>query len=256
MKLFEIVFSPTGGTQKVCDILSAEFDCEKEKINLMKADCNNTQEQISKEDICLIAAPSFGGRLPVPAAERILKLKGNQAKAVLVCVFGNRAYEDTLLEMKDLAEKAGFVCIAAIAAVAEHSIMRQFANGRPDAQDEEELKEYAARIRGKILSGEIFEPLTVPGNFPYKALGVLPLRPQASEKCTGCGKCADICPVGAIDRKDPKTVDAEKCINCMACVAACPKGERNVDPELLANVSARLEKVCSTRKNNEFIGCQ
>ena len=47
-----------------------------------------------------------------------------------------------------------FCPVAAIAAVAEHSIMRQFAAGRPDAEDERELAGFADRIF-HIIDGKI-----------------------------------------------------------------------------------------------------
>lgn len=74
-------------------------------------------------------------------------MKGNQARAVLVCVYGNRAYEDTLIELKDVADKAGFVPAAAVATIAEHSIMHKFAAGRPDETDQKELREFGKRVR-------------------------------------------------------------------------------------------------------------
>lgn len=91
----------------------------------------------------MIAVPSYGGRVPQAATERLSAIRGNGAKAVLLCVYGNRAYEDTLVELEDTAKQAGFRVIAAIAAIAEHSIARQFATGRPDAQDQARLHTFA-----------------------------------------------------------------------------------------------------------------
>lgn len=81
--------------------------------------------------------------MPQAATERLSAIRGNGAKAVLLCVYGNRAYEDTLVELEDTAKQAGFRVIAAIAAIAEHSIARQFATGRPDAQDQARLHTFA-----------------------------------------------------------------------------------------------------------------
>lgn len=67
----------------------------------------------------LIAMPSFGGRAPAVAIERLKKNKGNGAKCTLVVVYGNRAYEDTLIEMEDAAKECGFSIFAAISSVAE-----------------------------------------------------------------------------------------------------------------------------------------
>lgn len=253
MKLFEMVFSPTGGTQKVCEILANEFQRETVKINLMNENPSEGKDEIEPDDICLIAVPSFGGRVPVPAAERLKKLKGNHGKAVLVVVFGNRAYDDTLLELKEIAEASDFVCIAAIAAVAEHSIMRQYGSGRPDVRDREELKGYAALILRMLSEGRDLGELTVPGKQPYREYKGLPLHPKAGKACNECGACADICPVGAIRKESPRETDSETCITCMGCVAVCPQNARKLSSVLLAAASNKMKKVCSTRKDNEFM---
>lgn len=252
MKLYEMVFSPTGGTEKVCDIFSNEFQGEKRIFDLMKMDSSDCKDEIMSDDICLIAVPSFGGRVPVPAAESLKKVKGNHAKAVLITVFGNRAYDDTLLELKDIAEASGFVCIAAIAAIAEHSIMHQFGTGRPDKQDQEELKKYAAQIFQMLSEGQTFGAFVVPGKRPYREYKGLPLHPKAGKSCNECGACVSVCPVGAISKENPKVTDNETCITCMGCVAVCSKHARKLNPILLAVASNKMKKVCSNRKENEF----
>ncbi len=116
----------------------------------------------------IIAMPSFGGRAPVVAIERLRKIHGNGAKCVLVCVYGNRAYEDTLAEMEDAAKECGFQVTAAISAVAEHSIMPQYAAGRPDETDRKQLIDFADKITGKTGSVS-----TNPGNRPYKKAAMI-----------------------------------------------------------------------------------
>lgn len=250
MKLYQIYFSPTGGTKKVLEMISARWDCEKIEIDLSNAE-DLSKYILEEEDVCIVGAPVFGGRIPALAVSGILKMKGNQAKAIPVAVYGNRAYEDALLELKDSLTEAGFACVAGIAAVAEHSIMRQFAAGRPDAKDEQQLHTFADKIKERLEQGSITD-LSVPGNSPYKEYKIMPMIPEAGEDCNNCGICALKCPVGAISGENVSEVDASKCISCMRCTAVCPKKVRHVKAEIIQGASQKLEKFCSDRKDNEL----
>ena len=138
MEHYNIHFSPTGGTKKVADIICSALEGGFNEIDLC---CNIGQMSLGKDDVCLVSVPSYGGRVPATAIERLKKISGNGAKAILNCVYGNRAWEDTLTELQDTLEEQGFRCVAALATVAEHSIFRQFAAGRPDEKDKAELIE-------------------------------------------------------------------------------------------------------------------
>ena len=170
MKLYNIVFSPTGGTKKVSALLTDALEGEAANVDLTDSKQNFRTVQRTQEDIAVISVPSYGGRVPAVAVERLTMLRGQGARAVLVCVYGNRAYEDTLVELEDAAKQAGFRVSAAVAAIAEHSIARQFAAGRPDTQDVKQLSDFARQIQRKLSAEDSTEP-TIPGNRPYKKAG-------------------------------------------------------------------------------------
>lgn len=101
MKCTQIVFSPTGGTKRVADIVSGKLADDIRFIDLTDAKAAFSQTAFQTGDTAVIAVPSFGGRVPAVAVERLRGIKGSGAKAVIVCVYGNRAYEDTLVELQD-----------------------------------------------------------------------------------------------------------------------------------------------------------
>ena len=251
MKIYEICFSPTGGTKAAADRLTEGLIGELRFVDLTDSKKNFSDISLEKGDLAVIAVPSYGGRVPGPAAERISAIQGNGVNAVLVCVYGNRAYEDTLAELQDTAKQAGFRITAAVAAIAEHSIARRFAAGRPDMQDQVKLHTFAQKIQEKLDTENYSEPL-IPGNRPYKKSSGSNMVPKSAKGCVKCGLCALKCPVRAIDPNDPGKVDGEVCISCMRCVSVCPHSARKADSELLTAVDAMLQKVCSDRKEPEL----
>ena len=249
MSFFKITFSPTGGTRKVADLLTMEFASTSKTVDLLD---DIREMSFSAEDFCVIAMPAFGGRVPAVCEQRMEKLHGNGAKAVLVAVFGNRAVDDTLLEMKELALAAGFVPVAGIEAVAEHSILRKFGAGRPDTQDAAELKDFAAQIKAAMDGVSLSADLAVPGNTPHKERVNGPMKPYGGGTCNSCGLCVWRCPVRAIPADDPKSVDKEKCISCLHCIAVCPRAARHLDSDLLAASEAKMAPLLSGRKENKL----
>ena len=253
MNVSQIVFSPTGGTGRVAETITDAWGMPVHKIDLSNAETDYASLSLEKDDIAIIAVPSYGGRVPGLAARRISDIHGNHTPCVIVCVYGNRAYEDTLAELNDIAEKSGFQVIAAIAAIAEHSIMHQYAAGRPDAKDKSELEGFAKQILDKINSDSTgFSKPQIPGNRPYKKAGGAGLVPKAGNECTSCGLCARQCPAQAISSENLKAADSKKCISCMRCVVQCPQSARKVNGAMVSVAAFAIKKACSTRKENEL----
>lgn len=248
--IHQITFSPTGGTRRVSELLCKAMEAESNITELCTKQENLSYPQVSADDLVIISMPVYAGRVPALAVERLKGIKANGAKCVIVAVYGNRAYEDALVEMQDVCTEMGFSVIAAVAAIAEHSICRMYGAGRPDAEDAKELASFGAAIIGKAKKELPFEPLVLPGNRPYKQ-GCVGPYPVAGDLCTECGLCASECPTGAISPDNPKGNNHELCIGCMRCVKVCPAQTRGIG-ERLNMLVAHLKPLCSERKNNEL----
>lgn len=249
MSIISLCFSPTGGTQKAAMALANGLGAVAQEVDLT-LDVNPAQSFV-QEDVCIVAVPAFGGRVPEIAMKRLAQLEGNGAKAVLLVSYGNRAIEDTLIELYDGVMQAGFVPVAGVVAVCEHSIMPQFATNRPNEADRAELKKFGEKIALQ-LDGKNTAALEIPGNRPYRAFGGLGIKPKTSSACKQCGQCAQDCPVGAIPKQQPNKTDETVCITCMRCIKRCPLQARSLNPLLIFAASQKMKKVCSTYKENQL----
>ncbi|MBQ4613522.1 MAG: EFR1 family ferrodoxin [Akkermansia sp.] len=230
-------FSPTGSTRAVAQAIAATR--EQAHIDLLKP----ISPRIVTADTPLLAVvPVYGGRVPAIAIERLSRLQGQGGAAIAVVVYGNRAYEDALLELKNTLTDCGFRVIAAAAFIAEHSIARSIATGRPHEQDKQTATEFTATVDAKLARPAAEQTLVhVPGNDPLKPLPQMPATPIVTDACGGCGSCARECPMQAIPAENPRTTDASRCILCMRCVSICPRQARILPPPLLAGMTARLQ---------------
>lgn len=252
MRYSSLVFSPTGGTAKVVEALVASWGEAVQSVDLTDIRMEFQKVGFGPDDTVVIVVPSYGGRVPGLAAERIAETRGNGARAVLVCVYGNRAYEDTLTELEDLVKRAGFTVTAAVAAIAEHSFVRRFARNRPDLDDKNILADYSKKILEKLLSGGEYGTVLIPGSRPYKKAGGVEIQIETGDVCNQCGLCASKCPAGAIDKDNVESIDKTKCISCMRCITICPQQAKTVDKAMLTAVSTMLQRSCSDRKQCEL----
>ena len=112
MSVFEIVFSPTGGTEKVSGLVAGALDGNTVTVDLTDNGQDFRAVSMTKDDVAVISVPSYAGRVPAVVVDRLGMVRGNGALAVLVCVYGNRAFEDALVELEDVAKRAGFRVVA------------------------------------------------------------------------------------------------------------------------------------------------
>lgn len=245
-----IFFSPSGTTAKVANQIASNISPTVQTIDLMKEKVT-AEKRFSSEEIAIVAMPVFSGRIPDLCVDMLHKIKGNNAPVIAVVVYGNRAYDDALLELTNILKENGFKVVGAGAVIAQHSIFQDVAQGRPDNTDMEKIENFTKCCINRIASDDI-DTISVPGNTPYREAKALPIIPAVSAKCTECGACIRICPVGAIPHDNPQMTDKEKCINCTACIHICPEDARSYSGVKMALGARSFAKKCAARLEPEF----
>jgi len=256
-----VYFSPTGTTRTVLEgIARGVAGAEVTRVDLTPPSAANAGSAPERNDVLtVVGAPVYGGRLPVDAVSRLRRLAGPHTPAVVVVVYGNRAYEDALLELRSLAAEQGFVPVAAGAFIGEHSYSTPdlpIAPGRPDADDLTQAERFGraidVRLRGMRSPGRMVE---VPGHFPYKermGSALTDISPETDDAvCGTCGDCVSACPTGAVTLAESVRTDKGSCIRCCACVKACPTGARTMGDPRILEIERWLNVNCAERKEPE-----
>lgn len=251
-----IYYSPTRTSMKIARSIGEGTNIARRMEINLTTDRSET-DIIVKDAVCIVAAPVYGGLLAPAAAQRILRLKAENCVAVPVVVYGNRDYEDALVQLRDLLRRQGFTPLCGAAFIGEHSFSRPgmpVAEGRPDADDLRVARGFGRQAYLKLLgqlgisdtpapddrhfaltySGRLEDLIStaeMKGNVPYKTIGnPSPQAPVVNENCYGCGDCASLCPTGAIGIKDGRSyTQIDLCTKCCACVKFCPANARTFD---------------------------
>lgn len=250
MNLSTVYFSPTYTTQGIVRLIAGDLSAECTEYDITNS--FEATRSFAEDDTVIIGIPVYSGRVPMIAREKLLSMSGNNTPTVLVATYGNRAYDDALLELKTMMESMGFTVIAAAAFVTEHSVVRKFGAGRPDSKDIDVIHEFAGKVKSKLGSADCHQEITVKGNKDYREYKSIPFKPHAKSSCTACGLCAKSCPAEAIPLDNPKMTDNEKCITCVRCIRICPNSARDFSPLQKFLAEKGLKKLCAGYKTPEI----
>ncbi|MGN0203706.1 MAG: 4Fe-4S binding protein, partial [Coprococcus sp.] len=253
--VWAVYFSPSGSTEKVVRRVAraAAETLGIKTFQIYDWTLPGQREKeltFSEEDLVILASPTYAGRVPNKIMPFVRdSIKGGGAAGVAVAAYGNRSYDDALMELYLLMKDNGFRMTGAGAVVCRHVMSEVLAAGRPSEEDLEEAAAFGRHIADKFLQNDApFSNLMIPGNLPvgpyYKPLeedgrpaSFLKAKPQLnSEICDKCGVCASVCPMGSINPEDVEEVTGV-CIKCHACVRKCPLHARYFsDPSLLSHI--------------------
>lgn len=256
-------YSPTGTTQKIVSAIAAGTGVDPLHIienNLTFPEHEDTFIEIEPDDLVILGGPVYAGQIAREAHNRIEKIKFQGNPAVLVAVYGNRHYDDALIDLREMATRLGLKPIAAAAFIGEHSYStRDFpiAKGRPDAEDRQSARDFGRQIAERLTELANLDNLsflTLPGTDPLppaRQIGASHAE-TAPNKCIKCGICETVCPTGAVFFKKTYQTDAERCTVCCACVKACKRKARIIISEHIPVLREKLAAEFSERRSPEF----
>ena len=271
-KVWGVYFSGTGTTKRVVKCISQALSKE------LHADCAefsfSLPEERSKklcfgtDELAVLGVPVYAGRVPNLILPYIRdNIKGCGTLAVPIVLFGNRNYDDGLMELRNVLTDNGFISVAAGAFVGEHAFSRTLGAGRPDDRDMALAGLLACKAAEKVTSPDAPQKkvVEVPGCDPLRPYYTprdrsgLPIsdfikaKPKTdTSKCIKCGLCARICPMGSISADDVSDVRG-KCIKCCACIKKCPAQAKYFDHEGFVYHRHELEEEYGSRRAESVI---
>jgi len=256
--LYSIYFSATDTTRHSVTSFCQGFGRNPDVSVNIADDFNVAFPDLAADDTVVVATPVYGGRVPAQVAAAFKRLNGNNAVAIAIVVYGNRDYDDALLELTDILHDNGFRIVGAGAFIGRHSIFPKVAGERPDLSDDRKLVEFGRGCKDAMTNG--FDADNIPflkGNRPYKESAGVSLYPKAkASDCVKCGKCVDKCPVGAIQADKPFATDTAKCISCGRCISVCSKGARHYSGFTYSLIGLIFRTAFSKRKEPQWVVAQ
>lgn len=259
-------FSPTGTTKKIVDeignkiveikgiesTITIDFTLPKQRENgqIFKAD-----------DLLVIGVPVYAGRIPNILLNYLSTIKGNETVVIPIVLYGNRDYDDALIELNDILSSNGFRVIAAASFIGEHSFSKTLAKDRPDDVDLSIARSFSESVCKKI-EGDSFSFVNIKGNRPYrkyympkdkdeKSVDIRRISPKTDNNCIDCKLCANVCPMGSIDYNDV-TKMIGICIKCGACIKLCPTQSKYFDDPDYIRHKHELEEQFKKRREPEL----
>ena len=246
-KIWAVYFSGTGTTrrtvERIAGGIASRLNLPAESVDFSRPAVRQETLCFGEKDLVVFGTPVYAGRVPnvlLPFLQE--RVVGGGALAVPVVLFGNRNYDDALIELRNILAADGMHPIAAGAFVGEHSFSRVLGADRPNAEDEALMDEFAARVAAlaagldaapvksvAVRGQEPLRPYYTPQDRAGNPINILKVKPKTDlSRCGGCGLCADLCPMGSIDPADVSAVRGI-CIKCCACVKGCPTGAKFFD---------------------------
>lgn len=259
-------FSPTGTSRRVLEAIGTQLS-QRLQLPLTTQDFTLPEGRIAPlhfppGSLVLLATPVYAGRVPNLLLPFVQRIEAKGTLCVPVVLYGNRAYDSALLELKNSLEASGGHSLGAAAFIGEHSFGQTLAGGRPDAEDLSLARAFGNALAEKCLALGSLAALT-PLSLPTQELGpyyrppgpngsfvdIRRVKPETDkDRCVSCFFCTEHCPLGSISQENPAEIPGI-CIKCNACVKLCPREAKAFrDPDYLFHKNDIAARYATPRK--------
>ena len=212
-KLTVICFSPTRTSRKIAEAVAAGmtgmsggtagYADASRQIRTIDLTLDRSDEPIilNSGGAVVLGAPVYAGRVAPEAIRRLRRIQvaaGASVPAVVTVTYGNRDYEDALVELYDLAVSLGLSPFAAGAFIGEHSYSTPeipVAEGRPDSMDIADARIFGGQCRQKLDGPGAFAPFSIKGTIQRAVPPGLRHIPYCTVIIRQPGQTSSVCPV-------------------------------------------------------------
>ena len=226
-----LYFSGTGNSRYAAEAIAELIGDETADMKAMIR--KGTHKRLYSEKPYVICAPIYAWRFP-RIVESFIKKSDFWGSREIYFVATCYSQTGTAgLPLKRIADQKGlkFMGFSSVAMPENYIVM--FDAPTPEEEEkifpaaDREIASIAKRIRaGKRIFNRRVMLLgfscTVIGNPLFYSFIVKSEKFRLTDACTGCGKCAAVCPMKCIKMRGGRPVWTKKCTHCMACINQCP----------------------------------
>lgn len=258
MKAAIIVFSPSGNTARAASLLATGLEragiagaildiTRDERYFLAKDKGAFLRARLPEHDLLFVGAPVYAHHLQYHAKDLIAALPAPGAGmghiAIPFVTYGGINSGVALEEAERLLRKGGRTVPSGLKIASSHRVSRVFMDREIDSglPEGEMVETIDALIRG-LGKAAAARARNRPKALRYKSLKarfianavfdekrcherMYPKILVDSEKCSGCGHCARVCPVCHLAQDERGAIahrEGTHCVHCLNCVAECP----------------------------------
>lgn len=226
-----IYFSGTGNSRYIAKRIADGLGDEAISLNdkIKKKDT----EPIEVNGRLIIVTPTYAWRIPRIVNNWIKSTKLSNVKGVWFVMSCGGEIGNAAKFNRELCDEKGFDYMGSAQVLMPENYIALF--DTPSVDEARKIVNEAEPIIDKIIKAiadgkEFPKPrnnvydrfMSAPVNKVFYPLCVKAKAFHTNEKCVGCGKCAELCPLNNISLKNGKPIWGNDCTHCMACISYCP----------------------------------